>query len=226
MKLSVKIKTRNSNNPMASSTPIITRSVALNIISMADFCYRRGVNDAYLLSDEGLARDYLEQIKDAGKYGFLNEECVTMDWREWALRLMAQARLTAWNGVMTRYFERIITFGRNYLSAFIPVSKLFYIRGVKDYLNAPDMADLTMFNSRTRQYWTEKGLKRMSIPKYVDDITLACYDLRRRDEELYAGADNPYAAKKAGVLNPKQYELFIRAMSLAVMKRCRQDQNY
>ena len=92
---------------MSKKRPIINRAVALSTISLVDYCYRMGVVDAHRIGDEGLAREFLDKVSQTGVYGFLNEEGITMNWKEWTLRLMAQARMTSWNGAMTRYFSLI-----------------------------------------------------------------------------------------------------------------------
>lgn len=201
-----------------ATQPIITRAIALNIISLVDFCYRKGVIDAHRISDEGLAREFLDKISEVGVYGFLNEEGATMGWQEWTLRLMAQSRMTSWNGVMTRYFSLMGKVGQNYLSAFIPVSVRFYAKGISDYIDAPNAADIALFNDRNRVYWTQEGIKQINSRQYVDDIMLFCFDLHRRDEAIWNN-DTAYDAKKKGALKPVHYEWFIRAIGLATAKK-------
>ena len=64
-----------------STQPIITAQVARNTISLVDYCYRKGVEDAHRIGDEGLAREFLDKVSQTGVYGFLNEEGITMNWK-------------------------------------------------------------------------------------------------------------------------------------------------
>lgn len=203
--------------PSNKSQPVISRQIAYNIIALVDYCYRHGVEDAHFISDEGLAREFLDKINQVGVYGFLNEENETMSWKEWTLRLMAQSRMTNWNGAMTRYFDLIGSkVNQNYLGAFIPVSQAFYARGVKDYITNPYSCDFGLFSNKKRVYWTEKGLMKINNRRYVDDIQLCAFDLQRRDNKIYEHNEQS-AAKKMGALTQKQYDWFIRAVGLALL---------
>lgn len=196
---------------------IVTRQVALNIISLVDYCYRKGVEDAYRLQDEGLAREFLDKVSQTGVYGFLNEEGITMSWKEWTLRLMAQARMTSWNGAMTRYFSLIGSRpNQNYLGAFIPVSEAFYAKGVRDYTDNPHSVDYLMFQDKTRVSWSAKGLQNVNNRRYIDEIQLCCFDLQRRDNAVWE-SETPYKANKLGAMKPIQFDWYIRAIGLALM---------
>ena len=195
---------------------IVTRQVALNIISLVDYCYRKGVEDAYRLQDEGLAREFIGKSAEVGVYGFLCEDSYTMTWKEWTLRLMAQSRITAWNGHMVRYFSMLGNYiNQNYLGCFVPISQRFYVDGVKDYTDAPHGCDFDAFKDKSRVRWTAKGLQNLNIRRYVDEIQLCAFDLQRRDRAIWE--DDKYYAKRIGAMTPKQYEFFIRTIGLALI---------
>lgn len=201
---------------MGKTQPIINRSVALQIIALMDFCYRKGIEDAHRISDEGLAREFLDKVSQTGVYGFLNEDGIKMDWKEWTLRLMAQARMTSWSGPMTRYFSLIGSRpNQNYLGTFIPVSEAFYAKGVRDYTENPHGADYLLFQEKTRVFWTAKGLQNVNNRRYIDEIQLCCYDLQRRDNVVWENSTK-YDANKLGAMTSKQFEWFMRAVGLAL----------
>lgn len=202
---------------MAKTQPIINRAVALQQIALVDFCYRKGVEDAHRIGDEGLAREFLDKVSQTGVYGFLNEDGITMSWKEWTLRLMAQARMTSWNGAMTRYFSLIGSRpNQNYLGAFIPVSEAFYAKGVRDYTDNPHSADCLLFQEKTRVFWTAKGLQNVNNRRYIDEIQLCCFDLQRRDNAVWE-SKTKYDANKLGAMKSQHYEWYRRAMGLALM---------
>lgn len=202
---------------VSKNRPIIDRSVALSTISLVDYCYRKGVEDAHRIGDEGLAREFLDKVSQTGVYGFLNEDGITMGWKEWTLRLMAQARMTSWNGAMTRYFSLIGSRpNQNYLGAFIPVSEAFYAKGVRDYTDNPHSVDYLLFQEKTRVFWTAKGLQNVNNRRYIDEIQLCCFDLQRRDNAVWE-SKTKYDANKLGAMKSQHYEWYRRAMGLALM---------
>lgn len=203
---------------MASKTqPIISRAVALQQIALVDFCYRKGVEDAHRIGDEGLAREFLGKVSQTGVYGFLNEDGITMGWKEWTLRLMAQARMASWNGAMTRYFSLIGSRpNQNYLGAFIPVSEAFYAKGVRDYVDNRQQFDYALFQEKTRVLLTAKGFQSVNNRRYIDEIQLCCFDLQRRDAAARAGL-TVSEINRLGALSEKQYDVYMRAVGLALM---------
>lgn len=202
-----------------AQSPVINRSVVFGMFSLVDFCYRKGVEHAYRIDDEGLAREFLGKTSQIGVYGFLREDGATMDWKEWSLRLMSQARMTSWNGAMSRYF--LLVGGRanqNYLGAFIPVAQVFYNKGVRDYIENPHSADYLLFQGKTRVFWTPKGLKKVNNRRYIDEIQLCCFDLKRRDKIVWE-AETATNARRMGALTASQYDSFIRAVGLALIAK-------
>lgn len=199
-----------------ATQPIITRAVALNIISLLDYCYRKGVEGAHRIGDEGLAREFLDKVAQTGVYGFLNEDNITMGWKEWTLRLMAQARMTSWNGPMTRYFSLVGNrVNQNYLGSFIPISEAFYAKGVRDFIDNPHGCEYQLFQAKPRVFWTGKGLQNVNNRRYIDEIQMCAYDLQRRDDGVWS-SNTKYEARKMGAMLHNHYDWFIRAVGLAL----------
>jgi len=202
------------------ATPIIiTRDVVNKMLSLLDYCYKLGVEAAHTLLDEGLAREFLERTKEAGVYGLLSDSPIYTTWQEWMLRLMARARSTSWNGAMSHFLGKLGRFGANYLSCFLPVSFVYYRRGIEDYINAPEAVDYGVFCGKTRVRWTKKGLKNVGVTEWVDEIQLLTFDLARRDSAIWeAESATVYQAKQIA-LTSKQYEHFRMAVGLAAQKK-------
>lgn len=187
------------------------------MLSLLDWIYQMGLTDAKDKDDEGLIRELLEQTSQAGVFRFLTDD-YTITWQEFALRLMAKARSTAWNGVMNQYFARANKFGANYLSVFYNVAQSFYNLALNDYLEAHGNVDMVMLSSKRRVRLTPKGaLRNVSTQEYVDTIQLCTFDMERRDRAALESAESEYKAKKI-VLNPKHYAMFRQAVGLAMMK--------
>jgi len=202
-----------------ATPPIITHGSIGKMLSLLDYCYRIGVEAAYALQDEGLAREFIERTKEAGVYGILSDSPIYTTWQEWGKRIIAQARSTAWSGTMVRFFSKAGAFGANFLSAFYPVSFFYYTRGIEDYLNAPEAVDYNIFAGKTRVRWTKKGLRKIKPQEYVDDIQLYCYDLERRDEVIREANESTPSKFKKITLSPRQYESFRNAVGLAAQKK-------
>ena len=198
-----------------ATQPIITRGVVSQIISILDYCYRLGVEAAREVEDEGLCREFLDCTKEPGVYGLLSENPVYITWQEWTLRLMAKARSTSWNGGMVQYLNRMGRFSNNYLSCLIPLSQVFHNRGISDYLNAPTAVDFAMFQSKSRVWWTKNGLKAVNNRTWVDELQMICFDLERRDAEVWE-RETAIKAKKVA-LTQKQYEMFRRSVGLVMV---------
>lgn len=198
-----------------ATQPTVTKNLVSQMISLLDWVYRLGVESAREVEDEGLCREFLERTKEPGVYGLLSETPVYTTWEEWTLRLMAKARSTSWNGSMVKFFTKMGKFSANYLSAFLPCSLMFYRRGIEDFINAPAAADFAMFQSRTRVRWTMSGLKPVNNRTWVDELQMMCFDLERRDAEVWE-RETKYEAKKVA-LTTKQYEMFRRSVGLAAL---------
>lgn len=198
-----------------AAQPIINRSVISSMISLIDWAYRMGVTDARSVSDEGLVRDFCEKTSEVGVFGFLSDYPTLITWQEFALRLLAKARMTSWNGMMARYMNRMGRYGQNFLSCFLPLAQAWYCKGAKDYTNAPTGCDMAVFNGRTRVYWTANGVRKVDNRRYVDELQLETFVLERRDGAVRE-ANTEYDAKKAGALKPKHYQYFRTAIGLAL----------
>lgn len=200
---------------MSEKRPIVTREVVSKMISLLDWCYRMGVESAHNLQDEGMAREFLERTKEPGIYGFLYDNPIYISWQEWTLRLMAKARSTSWSGSMNRYFNAMGRFGANYLSAFLPLTQMFLNKGIQDYISAPSAADMALFNSKSRVWWTPKGLRAINNGEWVSELQMLSYDLERRDNEVWE-SNTAYEAKKLA-LRPSQYQMFRRCVGIVTL---------
>lgn len=199
----------------------VTKTIISRMLSLLDFCYKKGVEAARTAQDEGLSREFLERTQDAGEYGLLSEDPIYVDWEEWMIRLRNSARESAWSGVMAKFIrDDIRAFGANYLSAFIPVSFCFYRRGIKDFNDAPGGADYEVFMGRNRVWWTPSGLRNIKPEEYVDYIQILTFSLQRRDQAVFETEGMTVYKAKKRALTPKQYDSFRMAVGLASNKKC------
>lgn len=187
------------------------------MIGLLDWIYQIGLYDARECDDEGLIRELCDKTSQAGVFGFLTDNH-TITWDEWALRLMAKARSTSWNGIMSQYFARANEFGANFLSVFYNISQCFYNLGLTDYLEAHGKFDMALLSGLRRVRLTTEGrFRKVNTQEYVDTIQLMTFDLQRRDEAIFENAESEYKAKRVA-LAPKKYDMFRRTVGIAMMK--------
>lgn len=195
--------------------PIVNRTTASAMVSLLDWMYRTGVDDAFRAEDEGLCREYLARTEVPGMFGFL-DNC-PIGWDEWCLRMMMQARRTSWNGQMSKFLQAAGRYQTNYLSVFYNVALLAYRNGVSDYLKAPRGTDKNVFDGKTRVLWTPNGCRNINLQEWIDNVQLQTFDLARRDARL-TEERGAYEARKMGCLSENQYLFFRRAIGLALAK--------
>ncbi len=198
--------------------PIITPAAIGQMVSLLDWCYKMGVNDARGCADEGLVREFCDKVSQPGVFGFITDD-YTINWQEWSLRLLSRARMKSWNGAMRRYFNLAGKFGQNWLSCFFNFAEVWYCKGLKDYTEAPDGCDMAVFNGQNRVYWTAKGIKKVNNRHYVDELQLESFSLERRDTSIWEG-NAEYDARKQGALKPRHYQFWRAAVGLAAQKKC------
>lgn len=188
------------------------------MVSMLDSLYRQGLTDAIGSADDGRMLALLDSTNEPGVYGFLTDD-YTIGWQEWALRLMAMARSTAWDTVMARYFSLARRFGVNYLSVFFNVAQGFYCLGIRDYIAARGRAELALLQGRRRVRLTSAGSLRAVKPReYINVIHQLTFDYERRDRAVLESAPSEYFGRKVA-LKPGYYERFRRAVGLAMLPR-------
>lgn len=192
----------------------IDRHMVQKMVSLLDWCYRLGVKQAYHVNDDGLAIEFVEKHREVNVYGFLVDD-YDVGVVEWQLRLLCEARRCSLYGAMYRYFEHMGRYGMNFLSCFIPVAQEWYNMGVEDYTTAPYACSMEEFNDAARVRWSGDGLLKVRLEDYVQTIQLQCFGLKRKhDEYLQTYGCTP--ANKHKALVPKRWDMFIRALGIAV----------
>ena len=197
-----------------ANTPIITRALFFQMISLLDRLYHWGVRDSFRLEDEGAAREFIETHMQTNVYGFVTDE-YDVSVLEWQLRLIKEARLTSMFGTMYHYFQKMGRFSSNFLSVFVPLAQRWYVKGVQDYYDNADKADYAIFEDCKRVFWTKKGLRKYNNKEAVEVVQLDCFELSRRDAEYLKDHADDYKARRVA-LREQHYLWFIRAVGLCL----------
>lgn len=201
-----------------ANRPIVRPSTVSAMLSLLDWLYHRGVEDAYHANDEGLCREYLNAVSKGRLFSTLAHYPVIISWEEWALQLIMQARTTAWNGIMSKFLNAAGRYKQNYLSVFYVIALEWYKKGVMDYISAPNADNIALFSSKRRAKWTSSGIKNISPDEYVDAIQLQCFEAERFDESVREGLSAP-EVRELGLLPPQYYAMFRRAIGLAASSK-------
>lgn len=211
-----------------ATQPIIDKNTAGKIVSLCDWVYHLGVDEAYYKSDYGLAMEFLDKTSKQGIYGLLGKE-IYFDWFEWQLQLIRAAResKSAFPCIM-EYLKKMGDWQTNWLSVFIPISFDFYRKGIADQINNPNGCDMAIFHDRKRVWWSKFGVQNVSNREYVSLIQQMCLDRRRMDIAEMEAYEDKRETKyqrigewdmRKRVLNPRYYERFIQAISIYTAKK-------
>lgn len=159
----------------------ITHRSALDIIRLLDFCYKKGVIDACGVEDDLAVQEWLDEMRNSGRYGlvdFPDEECDWKRWRFFLLRWCRENRLTKMGFDYIDGIRKAVGF--EYV--IIPMSMRFYIQGVKEWLEYPNEMAIALFKSRIKQRWTSKvpqTMKKMKTDDFISLIQEFIYELRQ-----------------------------------------------
>lgn len=187
---------------------IIEKATCYSMIRLLDAVYKMGVSDAYKVNCEGECMEFIEKTSVSGVFGRVANDYL-MDWREWMLTLIAEARRQSLYGPMYRYFMRMKRYGSNYLSVILPVAQEFYNKGLSDYHQRPVVVFMEIFNDKKKVWWTRNGFKNVKTSEYIETMQMMCYDRMRIDEE---------SASKAS-LKQTYYDIFIKAVSASLYEK-------
>lgn len=159
----------------------INRTSAKEIVRLLDFCYRKGVIDAYSVGDDLSVQDWVDSTYKQGRYGlveFPDDEC---DWKRWRFFLLRWCRENRLTSLGFNYIDGIRkAAGFEYL--IIPMTMRFYLQGVKEWLEYPNSAGLALFKSRYKQRWTNKvpqNMKNMKTDDFISMIQEYIYEFRQ-----------------------------------------------
>lgn len=149
----------------------ITRTSAPEIIRLLDYCYKRGVVDAYEVEDDLAVRDWYDDMLHSGRYGlvgFPDEEC---DWRRWRFFLLRWCRENRLSSLGFNYIDGIrkVT---GFWYVIIPMTMRFYLLGVAEWLEYPNELGLALFKSKIRQRWSNKVPSQMKLMRNSDYLSL------------------------------------------------------
>lgn len=186
---------------------VIDKTTARCLGRVFMLAYRKGVNDAELHSDdEGMLMEHVEQTADGRKFGYAGE--ITSSWIYWRNRMSDLADLDRGYKVIDSYWRAMKLFGSNYMSVALIVGQTFYNKGIMDYLKNPGANDITLFNDRPLNWWSNKTNNPLSVTRlrnYVQDI------LVRRMDKIDQGGEDP--------LKRVHYEIFMQAFSFSLVAK-------
>ena len=167
---------------MTSANPL-NRTSAPQIIRFFDICFKQGVIDACNFTDDYGAKEFVEKHKAAWDFGVLGEPD-DFDWEMWRFTLYRWARHNHMTQFAANYIYKIIK--KNYLWCLLPFCMRFYLRGIEEWIQYPNEADLERFKHEGRVHWAPQqnsSLRKMTKSDIHSYMLQFAYEYRRTPEE-------------------------------------------
>lgn len=186
---------------------IPSKSMAMSILSLFDFCYKRGVSDACNARDDMLCKQFVEKTQEPGVYGFIwkprqgaynletwdNKQMIT------ELTVMTITENVRYKQTLYRQFSRLIN-PTTYHYCLLHIAQEMYNTGILDYLKNPNYLELPKMQQWRWVEWTNHGVRRSDTAKMMTRMQIAAFDRARLSE--IADEDNKNRIKR------KNFEIF------------------
>lgn len=159
---------------------LIDRSTVKLVLRLLEYSFRQGVLDACKYQDEFLCREFIRQRRENHDFGTLDIG-EPLDWEEWRYILTKWSMRCHIHTVCEKYLDKIVSMNYNWV--IFPVAMEFYILGIEEYLEYPNIRNLELFKNKPRVHWycdgrPFKGINTESIVTMIQDI---CYTRKRKD---------------------------------------------
>lgn len=209
---------------MRFTKQMFDKQMGLTMVKAFDRLYHLGVRHAAELDDEGLCRERFDATtNEPGVYGYLTDRRL-LNPRRWLLRICDVVGRVAYGNPLYRIVTRMGNVTSTYIGCFLPIAQDFYNKGVMDYLRYGHLSDLTLFDSKSRMWFTDKGLKYQTAWDYKAKIQTFCGNRQEMEIEYmeqyvdvrtskYQRIGENDARKRCR--NPKHYDQF--SASIAVI---------
>lgn len=135
-----------------------THARTLQIAHLFDYCFKRGVIEAYDAEDDAAVMEWYEERKKDGGYGLISDMGLEYDWRRWRFTLLRWCRIAGIRTLGEDFIDGLKRDG-NILSAVFPFCMRFYLLGVKEWLDYPNQINIEYFRHNPRIHWTDNGEK-------------------------------------------------------------------
>lgn len=143
-------------------TDPLNRTTGPQILRFFDICFKQGVVDAYNLTNDYEAREFVKRHKAAWDFAVLGDQ-EDFDWQMWRFTLYRWARNNRLTPFGENYLYKIVK--KNYLWCLLPFCMQFYLMGIEEWLQYPNPGQMERFLHETRVHWAPQAnpsLRRMS----------------------------------------------------------------
>lgn len=162
----------------------LNRTTAPQVLNLFDYCFKQGVIDAYELSDDYQAREWLDARKEDGGYGLLSDMDTDYDWRRWRFTLYRWCRNARLGSVKDTYIDSICK-TTNFLFCLIPISMRFYLMGIEEWLEYPNQMNIQIFKQTRKIHWKPvpshlKVIQKDDFISYIQEFVYERQKLHRQ----------------------------------------------
>lgn len=130
--------------------------------------YKRGVQAAAELDDEGACREYLDATKESNVWGELTDRKLSHDPIDWQVILNIASREISSYQPILKYFSNMGRYASNWFSVALPCALDWYRMGIYDYIVAPREHDMAQFIAIDKPRWGKKKIEKLDIGRMVD----------------------------------------------------------
>ena len=167
--------------------------------------YKKGVQDAADLDDEGACREYLEATAKTNVWGYVTDKRLSDDAIDWQVSLNVVSREMNSYQPFLRYFRNMGRFKSNYMSVALVMALDWYRQGVADYIANPNAHDMAQFLAVDKPLWGKSKIEKLDNSRMVD-ITQGFIRERKitdseAEDKKYALTDKHYTWFRQRIAN-------------------------
>lgn len=162
---------------------MINRQTAKMILKLLDYCFKKGVEDAFDADNEHWCNEFIERRYAKRDFSLL-DVTDSYDWKEWRMILGRWCRYNRNLKLCPDYLDRV--YSQNFYWSIFPIAMDFYILGIQEWLEYPNPYKLELFKVTSNIHWKpmpRKTLEKMSTDDKVSYIQQFAYERERIDPE-------------------------------------------
>ena len=165
-----------------SSSTLLTRTTAPQVIKFCDLCFKQGVIDACYAGDDLEVKEFYDDRIGTWRLGTISGGD-GFDWQMYRFWLYWIAREHHMKTLAESYIFRIRV--KNYVWCLLPYCMRFYLMGIKEWLNYPNPSRIELFKKKPRVHWDPNcpnvAITRMDIISYLHSFE---FEYRRLPDEI------------------------------------------
>lgn len=161
----------------------ITRTIAIQMLSLFDYAFKKGVLDAAEVRDDYYCSEFIRKRESSATFGTLDNP-YDMDWREWKFTINRWCAKGKTRHLYLNFIDKINRPG--YLMAIMPIVQDFYVLGIKEWAEYANPMPLEVFKTQSRVHWKPiegRTMSKISNDRFVGMVQEFAYARAHKVEE-------------------------------------------